>query len=78
MDSVSVQCDTSMLTKGTKSYPTQERLCNDCRLLTFHTGLLSMTVSVSMAVFNPEIPQSVNNKLTHFEWFMLDIMSQLE
>ena len=59
----------------TKSYPMQESLSNDRRLLTFYTGQTSMTVF--LAVFNfisSVIPRSINNKLTHFECFMLTMM----
>ena len=44
-----------------KSYPVQESLKNDSRLLSFYTGLTNMTVF--FAVFNFIIPQAVNSAL---------------
>ena len=58
-----------------KSYPLQESLKIDARLLTFYTGLTSMTVFA--AVFNfvsSFIPQTQNSKLTHLECFILTLM----
>ena len=58
-----------------KSYPMQVSLKKDGRLLSFYTGLTSMTVF--LAVFNfisSVIPQTANSKLTHFECFILTLM----
>ena len=58
-----------------KSYPLQESLKIDARLLTFYTGLTSMIVFA--AVFNfvaSIIPQTQISKLTHFVRFILTLM----
>ena len=58
-----------------KSYPTEQHMRNDSKLLTFYTGLKSITVL--MAVFNlivSGIPQTHNSKLSHFECFMMTLM----
>ena len=58
-----------------KSYPLQESLKNDARLLTFYTGLTSMTVFASVFNFvSSIIPQTQNSKLTQFECFILTLM----
>lgn len=60
---------------NTQSYPTQEDLKNDGKLLTFYTGLTSMTVFLAVFKFvSSVILHGANNKLTHFECFMLTLM----
>ena len=57
------------------SYPTQENLRNDEKLLKFYTGLSSFRVFI--AIFNlvsATIPVSSNSKLSHYECFILTIM----
>lgn len=57
-----------------KSFPTQG-LKNNGRLLTFYTGLTSMTVFLAIFKFvSSVIPHGAKNKLTHFECFMLTLM----
>ena len=58
-----------------KCYPTEDKLGNDTKLLTFYTGLTSMTMFLATFNFISSIvPQHHNNKLTHLECFILTLM----
>ena len=87
MSSVEVQTDLNLISLATleqdyqqalkrKPYPTQECLKEDEKLLTFYTGLTSITVFTAVFKFvSSVIPQTYNNKLTKFECFIVTLMN---